>query len=228
MTSRRRTKTTTLRCGAAVAEIQLHTEKPEENKKATWDFIWANQLDKPEIVSSMLVEVAHVSHEYPGTLEVLSKNLNRFQEPKSFPADIEFVKQNFIQFTVKTEVKWVCITNGNSYYHPQDCPKIVFVDENGITLPMPLECPICLGNIQQEEKAIRFPCQKGHHFHPSCLLEWLSKNNRCPICVNHIKCTDTETNRLIEAIILVNQYIKQQEIDKQMFTLSYINKLLNS
>lgn len=204
--------TTTITCRGgktAAADIQLHSEKPEENKKAIWDFIWSHQLDRPELVHAMLVEVAHVSHQYPGVLEELGKNLSRFQEPKSFPADIQFVNRVLSVFTVTVAMKWVMITP------EEDSPQFILVDDNGLELPTALECSICLNPIQQEDKAIRFPCHSTVHiFHSGCLFEWLTQKNHCPLCRNYVYCIDKETNRLLEALKLVTQYIKQQQFYK--------------
>jgi hypothetical protein len=41
-------------------------------------------------------------------------------------------------------------------------------------------CCICLSDINKEEETVLLPC--GHLFHWPCVLEWLNKNNTCPVC----------------------------------------------
>jgi hypothetical protein len=41
-------------------------------------------------------------------------------------------------------------------------------------------CCICLSDISNGEDTVLLPC--GHLFHDPCVLEWLNKNNTCPIC----------------------------------------------
>ncbi|XP_013193973.1 E3 ubiquitin-protein ligase RNF181 [Amyelois transitella] len=41
-------------------------------------------------------------------------------------------------------------------------------------------CPICLKNFCDGEKAKEMPCH--HVFHPVCILTWLERTNSCPFC----------------------------------------------
>ncbi|XP_053605809.1 E3 ubiquitin-protein ligase RNF181 [Plodia interpunctella] len=41
-------------------------------------------------------------------------------------------------------------------------------------------CPICLKNFGDGEKAKEMPCH--HVFHPTCILTWLERTNSCPFC----------------------------------------------
>ena len=47
-------------------------------------------------------------------------------------------------------------------------------------------CIICLENIDKSKNIIKLQC--GHDFHKECLLEWLNKNDNCPICKK--KCVE--------------------------------------
>ncbi|XP_062025565.1 putative RING-H2 finger protein ATL69 isoform X1 [Rosa rugosa] len=42
-------------------------------------------------------------------------------------------------------------------------------------------CPICLCEYQPEETIRTIP-ECNHHFHASCIDEWLRKNPTCPVC----------------------------------------------
>ena len=51
-------------------------------------------------------------------------------------------------------------------------------DKNGkIELP---SCCICLNDIEKNEETVLLPC--GHMFHWNCCLNWLKRNNTCPMC----------------------------------------------
>lgn len=41
-------------------------------------------------------------------------------------------------------------------------------------------CVICLETMQVDYVIRRFKC--GHSFHDECIIEWLTKENSCPIC----------------------------------------------
>jgi hypothetical protein len=56
-------------------------------------------------------------------------------------------------------------------------------DKNGkIELP---SCCICLDDIKKNEETVLLPC--GHMFHWNCCLNWLKRNNTCPMCRFEIK-----------------------------------------
>jgi hypothetical protein len=55
--------------------------------------------------------------------------------------------------------------------------------KNGkIELP---NCCICLSEIAKGQETVLLPC--GHMFHWKCCLNWLKKNNTCPMCRFEIK-----------------------------------------
>ncbi|GAV64754.1 zf-RING_2 domain-containing protein [Cephalotus follicularis] len=41
-------------------------------------------------------------------------------------------------------------------------------------------CPICLEEYYQENPKLVTKCE--HHFHLSCILEWMERSDTCPIC----------------------------------------------
>ncbi|KAI3501315.1 hypothetical protein L1887_29180 [Cichorium endivia] len=44
----------------------------------------------------------------------------------------------------------------------------------------PEECPTCLEEYDEENPKIVTKCD--HHFHLSCILEWMERSNTCPVC----------------------------------------------
>lgn len=44
----------------------------------------------------------------------------------------------------------------------------------------PEECPTCLEEYDEENPKIVTKCE--HHFHLSCILEWMERSNTCPVC----------------------------------------------
>ncbi|KAL3745898.1 hypothetical protein ACJRO7_014921 [Eucalyptus globulus] len=41
-------------------------------------------------------------------------------------------------------------------------------------------CCICLEKLNGAEKVVEIPC--SHLFHNKCIVEWLKRNNSCPLC----------------------------------------------
>lgn len=41
-------------------------------------------------------------------------------------------------------------------------------------------CCICITDVALGESTVMLPC--GHLFHDACVVEWLKKNNTCPVC----------------------------------------------
>jgi hypothetical protein len=41
-------------------------------------------------------------------------------------------------------------------------------------------CCVCISDISKGEETLLLPC--GHMFHSSCIADWLSQNNTCPVC----------------------------------------------
>lgn len=55
------------------------------------------------------------------------------------------------------------------------------VDGPDVDVPPDTECTICLETRASTDEGWRaLPC--GHHFHRPCLLQWLLRSHRCPLC----------------------------------------------
>ncbi|KAI3713420.1 hypothetical protein L1987_71997 [Smallanthus sonchifolius] len=44
----------------------------------------------------------------------------------------------------------------------------------------PEECPTCLEEYDEENPKLITKCE--HHFHLSCILEWMERSDTCPVC----------------------------------------------
>ena len=44
------------------------------------------------------------------------------------------------------------------------------------------DCSICMTSFDMGDMLIALPCDKRHHFHASCIREWLQRQNSCPLC----------------------------------------------
>ncbi|CAN4077694.1 unnamed protein product [Withania somnifera] len=49
-----------------------------------------------------------------------------------------------------------------------------------VILPPQEECPICLEEYDAENPKMSTKCE--HHFHLSCILEWMERSDTCPVC----------------------------------------------
>eukprot|EP01063_Lacrimia_lanifica_P007737 TRINITY_DN14981_c0_g1_i1.p1 TRINITY_DN14981_c0_g1~~TRINITY_DN14981_c0_g1_i1.p1 ORF type:complete len:249 (+),score=67.24 TRINITY_DN14981_c0_g1_i1:181-927(+) len=58
--------------------------------------------------------------------------------------------------------------------------------------PGEFKCVICLEDLPPRSKAKCMPCK--HLFHEACLLEWLLKNNTCPVC-RYVHHTDKPSDK---------------------------------
>ena len=45
-------------------------------------------------------------------------------------------------------------------------------------------CVVCLGDYEDGELLKVLPCQ--HHFHKSCIDEWLFRQKTCPLCIQEV------------------------------------------
>jgi hypothetical protein len=53
--------------------------------------------------------------------------------------------------------------------------------EPGSIPPEDCQCAICLQDYEAGEKLRRLPCSGRHHFHQSCIDNWLRVNDSCPL-----------------------------------------------
>lgn len=60
------------------------------------------------------------------------------------------------------------------------------IDATGATHG-PLECSICLEFYLPEQALVVLPCHPSHHFHRSCLEDWLTNHATCPLCRNSLE-----------------------------------------
>jgi hypothetical protein len=60
-------------------------------------------------------------------------------------------------------------------------PTYPFQCRNGAA---PIECPICLENLQANQIVRALPC--CHSFHVQCIGPWLSSNHTCPVCKHNL------------------------------------------
>lgn len=44
------------------------------------------------------------------------------------------------------------------------------------------ECRICMQDYSENDLIMMLPCNELHHFHNSCLREWLKISQACPLC----------------------------------------------
>ena len=71
-------------------------------------------------------------------------------------------------------------------------------------------CVICLSDFEIGEKVSALPC--CHSFHTKCLDEWITRNQKCPIC----KFEVTLKNLLGEDFIKMNlERIEKERIEKE-------------
>ncbi|KAL4353148.1 hypothetical protein GQ457_06G031930 [Hibiscus cannabinus] len=54
------------------------------------------------------------------------------------------------------------------------------VDSNKSAMEEEDTCPICLEEYDEENPKLVTKCE--HHFHLSCILEWMERSDTCPIC----------------------------------------------
>ena len=48
-------------------------------------------------------------------------------------------------------------------------------------------CSICLESYKHKDTAMKISC--SHTFHKDCLLKWLQRHQRCPLCQNSVELT---------------------------------------
>jgi hypothetical protein len=62
---------------------------------------------------------------------------------------------------------------------PQVAPQVPLA--TATNLEKDWECSICLSE-QDERRIVLHPCLNNHTFHHECIVEWMMRDKRCPIC----------------------------------------------
>ncbi|WCJ22762.1 RING/U-box superfamily protein [Euphorbia peplus] len=73
-----------------------------------------------------------------------------------------------------------CKTSANSLPASPKKPEISKVEEILSATEEEDACPICLEEYDTENPEFLTKCD--HHFHLSCILEWMERSDTCPIC----------------------------------------------
>ncbi|KAF8033274.1 hypothetical protein BT93_D2009 [Corymbia citriodora subsp. variegata] len=76
---------------------------------------------------------------------------------------------------------------------PLGSPKATEVSKsNGVDVSVAEEedvCPICLEEYDEDNPRFITKCE--HHFHLSCILEWMERSDICPICDKIMEFNDS-------------------------------------
>ena len=57
------------------------------------------------------------------------------------------------------------------------------------------ECTICMMDYQKKDKITELPCHPSHRFHNECIVDWIKKNNSCPLCKKAITMNDLQEQK---------------------------------
>ena len=49
------------------------------------------------------------------------------------------------------------------------------------------DCIICMEPFKLGENYTALPCDSRHYFHTECILNWLSRSDKCPMCKASVK-----------------------------------------
>lgn len=60
-----------------------------------------------------------------------------------------------------------------------------------------IDCVICYQMYKPDHKLAKLPC--GHYFHQDCSIEWLQKNNTCPICRQVVSAATKDLHVMVRA-----------------------------
>jgi len=63
------------------------------------------------------------------------------------------------------------------------------------------QCAICLSTYVPGEMVRELPCDSRHHFHKSCVDDWLKLNATCPVCRNRLfaPVVEEDTGTIVDA-----------------------------
>ncbi|GLT46585.1 hypothetical protein SLA2020_203290 [Shorea laevis] len=82
----------------------------------------------------------------------------------------------------RTQASSLILSPGNLEVSKLNEPKVSTTEEEDA-------CPICLDEYDSENPKLITKCE--HHFHLSCILEWMERSDTCPICDQEMIFDDT-------------------------------------
>ncbi|CAI2377910.1 unnamed protein product [Moneuplotes crassus] len=59
-------------------------------------------------------------------------------------------------------------------------------------------CSVCLEEFKEEDEIITLPCNGRHIFHTHCILEWLPRNNVCPLCKEPVSVENIDRQQHVD------------------------------
>ena len=65
-------------------------------------------------------------------------------------------------------------------------------------------CCICLSEYEDKDLICKLWC--NHHFHQSCLVEWLTLNRKCPLCKQDFRGKEYDQDSMDEAYEMESFY----------------------
>lgn len=101
---------------------------------------------------------------------------NTVDSPESQEKEIDCKEQSFLELTpskdseddLKKPIEPICVT----------------IEEE--------DCPICLEEYTEENPKMLTKCD--HHFHLCCILEWMERSDRCPVCDQEVVIDENIVN----------------------------------
>ncbi|KAG6474483.1 hypothetical protein ZIOFF_068420 [Zingiber officinale] len=147
-----------------------------------------NHETLPAISSGLLVDT-NLDTSTPDTYQAppapLPYNVS-LESQSTLPGDVEICGNKTDQTPV---VNSQTTGQNDDYFETSDCKKKTDSDQNspknkiGNPTTIPDEedvCPICLEDYDVENPRIMTKCE--HHFHMSCILEWMERSDTCALC----------------------------------------------
>ena len=75
-------------------------------------------------------------------------------------------------------------------------------------------CPICLSNFEAEDNLRVLRCR--HHFHKSCVDEWLAVNSTCPSCRSNVVEEGEKQKKITGSSGRSTSFFRVEEEDRQL------------
>ncbi|XP_074585551.1 putative E3 ubiquitin-protein ligase RHB1A [Curcuma longa] len=142
----------------------------------------------PAISSGLLVDT-NLDTSTPDTYQAPPAPLPykvSLESQSTLPGDVEICGNKTDQTPV---VNSQTTGQNDDYFETSDCKKKTDSEQNSpknkisnpTTIPDEEDvCPICLEDYDAENPRIMTKCE--HHFHMSCILEWMERSDTCAIC----------------------------------------------